>query len=226
MAYLKNADTISRTWLGQKISASAYYHIQEIERIIWSHNPELLTSISAGDAVVAQDDSGNTDFSDTTEAVKFLQSRFDHEVMNYHVRITVEDTPEYFYSEVQTDIVDDTIVDPAQPGISVRDFCIKETRINVQTCVGNSPSNLKIRTNVGSAAVDDDYIATNHATLKKWFMVSLVRNISDGLLEILVFEKTNGDYADTPATKLWIKDLKEFSVVAAGTVLVEERTFI
>lgn len=135
----------------------------------------------------------------------------------------------HFYREIQTDIVDDTIVDPAFSETSVRDFVIEHKELNVPTCIGDSPSDLTIRTNVGSAVVNDDYAVTADTTDQKFIKMSLVRNDSNGLLEIMAFEKIPNqqqEYADTPAGKTFISDLKEFSVVANGTVLVEEEDYI
>lgn len=146
-------------------------------------------------------------------------------VNDYHVRIVVEDSPLRYYREVQTDTIDSIIVDPSTPGISVRDFVLGKTTMNIPTCEGNVPSDMTIRTNVGSAIVNDDYVVTADPDNKKWIKISEVRD-SGGNLEILAFEKVLGDYDDIPSGKSLEKDLKEFSVVAAGTVLVEEKDWI
>lgn len=110
---------------------------------------------------------------------------------------------------------------------SVRDFVIERQSNNIPTCVGNSPVDLTIRTNVGDAIVNDDYAVTADADDKKFIKMSIARDDGTGILEILAFEKLEGSaYADPPSGKTVEKDLKEFSVVAAGTVLVEEEDFI
>ena len=152
-------------------------------------------------------------------------------IIDYHVRVVVVDTvgpPEthHYFRTIQTDKIDETKKEPSNEGKTHRDFVIEFEEINAPTCVGNSPSDLDIRTNVGSAIVNDDYAVTAHATLKKFIKTSLARDDTSGLLEILAFEKTTGDYDDTPAGKTLIYDLKEFSVVALGLVLVEEEDYI
>jgi len=149
-------------------------------------------------------------------------------IIDFHVRIVVKrpSLPFHYYREIQTDIIDDTIVDPAFPTAPVRDFVIEEEAINIPTCVGNSPSDLKIRTNVGSAIVDDDYTVAADSTDKKFIRITLVRDNTSGLLEILAFEKTTDEYGNMPAGKSLEIHMKEFSVVASGTVLVEEQDWI
>jgi len=147
---------------------------------------------------------------------------------DFHVRIKVKrpSLPFHYYYAVQTVQFDSTIVDPDFPTATVSDFVIQWTEVNVPTCDGNSPTDLTIRTNVGSAIVNDDYAVTADPDDKKFIKMVVVRDDTSGLLEILAFEKTLGDYADIPAGKSHEKDLKEFSVVALGTALVEEEDFI
>ncbi len=147
-------------------------------------------------------------------------------ILDNHVRIKVTSSPFHYYRKIQTDTLDETIVDPSEPATPVSDFVIESVETNVPTCVGNSPSNLKIRTNVGSAIVNDDYTVTADADDKKFIKMVIVRDDGTGLLEILAFEKLLGNYDDLPAGKTHEKDLKEFSVIAAGTVLVQEQDFI
>ncbi len=149
-------------------------------------------------------------------------------ILDYHVRIVVEETPPHFYREVQTDVLDNTIVDPSFPTQSVRDFVIEKVVDNVPTCVGNSPTDLTIRTNVGSVIVNDDYLVEADPNDQKFILMAIARDDGTGLLEILAFEKLTEaeQYPDTPDGKTVEKNLKEFSVVAAGTVLVEEEDFI
>lgn len=148
------------------------------------------------------------------------------DILNYHVRVTVEESPPHHYHEVHTDVVDESMVDPAFPSTAVRDLVIESIGINVPTCVGNVPGDLKIRTNVGSAIENDDYVVTADPSDKKYIKISIARDDGTNLLEILAFEKTTGEYGGTPAGKTIEKDLKEFSVVAAGIVLVEEQDWI
>jgi len=149
-------------------------------------------------------------------------------IIDYNIRVVVEGgSPNpHYYRATQTDIIDETAKESGLEGSTHRDFVVEFTSTNQPTCVMNSPSDLKIRTNVGSAIVNDDYTATAHESDKKFFKMSLVRDNTSGLLEILAFTKTTGNYGSMPSGKTLEFDLKEFSVVAAGTVLVEEQSFI
>jgi len=149
-------------------------------------------------------------------------------IIDYHVR-KVCDAPDPFeyFRTVQTDVIDSTIECPAHPGGATRDFVVVHEYINIPTCVGNSPSDLKIRTNVGSAIVDDDHTVVADPTLKTWIKIGIFRKDSDASLEIYAFERTGGAaYGDEPSGYTLESYLKEFSVVATGTVLVEEEDWI
>jgi len=148
------------------------------------------------------------------------------EIIDYHVRITVEGPSLHNYREVQTDAVDETAKESGNESEVHRDFVVECASDNVPTCVGNSPSDLDIRINVGSAIEDDDYSVTADPDDKKFIKMAILRDDTSGDLEIYAFEKTTGDYGDVPSGKTHEKYLKEFSVVAAGTALVEEEDFI
>ena len=148
-------------------------------------------------------------------------------VIDYHVRIVCEEvSPFEYYRTVQTDKIDETLKCPSHPTGSVRDFTIERSETNIPSCEGNVPSNMKIRTNVGSVVVDDDYTVTADPAEKKYIKISVARDNTTEDIEILAFEKTTGNYGNTPSGKTFLFDLKEFSVVAAGTVLVEEQDWI
>jgi len=215
-------------WASTEMQIAAYYQIQEYEENRWSEASKVLTDIHKGDLTVTKDDTGTKDITNTSLAVNFLHGNIGSnvEVINYHVRVTVEETPEHYYRTVQTDKVDDTVVDPAYPSTPVHGFVIEYADFNVPTCAGNSPSDLTIRTNVGSAIVDDDYVVAPHSSDKKYIKMVLVRDDGTTDLEIKAFEKTTDEYASMPAGHTHIRDLKEFSVVANGTVLVEVEDFI
>lgn len=140
-------------------------------------------------------------------------------IQDNFVRIRVEDAPDYFYREVQTDVIDPSIVDPANPSFPVSGFVIEDQQINEPTAVA---SGLDITTNVGSAIVDDVTSITADPDNTKFCLVSVVRDDITSLLEVQVQEKVLGNYAPTPDDKTWECDVAEFSVVAAGTDLVEE----
>ena len=71
--WIKNDSGSTKTWVGQEITNQSYYEIQSNEELEWANNSTLLTDIGSGDAVVAKDDSGNTDFSDVNEAIDYLK---------------------------------------------------------------------------------------------------------------------------------------------------------
>ena len=138
-------------------------------------------------------------------------------IIDNHVRIRVDDTPFYYYLEVQTDVIDDSIVDPANPTAAVSDFIIEESIINKPTSVA---SGLDITANVGSAIVNDVTSIVADPDDTKFALVSVVRDDGTGILEIQVQEKVLGNYASTPTDKIWECDIQEFSVIANGSNLV------
>ena len=70
--YIKNSDTIARTWSGQEIQPSAYYLIEETEKNNWKNDSILLTDITGGDAVVCKTADVAGEISDVSEAINFL----------------------------------------------------------------------------------------------------------------------------------------------------------
>lgn len=71
--YIKNNDTINRTWHGQEISPGAYYLIQEEERAGWANDSDLLDSICDGTAIVSKYDSSDGHILDHSDAINFLK---------------------------------------------------------------------------------------------------------------------------------------------------------
>lgn len=71
--WIKNDSGSSKTWGGQTISNGAYYQIQsQDEADKYGRDTIFFSAIDAGDALIASDNSGNTDFTDPTEGWKFL----------------------------------------------------------------------------------------------------------------------------------------------------------
>lgn len=147
-------------------------------------------------------------------------------ILDYHVRTVIEESPFHYYRVIQTDKIDESVKDPAFPSTSTRDFVIEDIFNATVTCVKNVPADLKIRTNLGSAIVNDDYTVVADPDDEKFIKMSLVRDDTSTDLEILAFEKTTGEYASIPAGKTLELDLKEFLVVAAGTSLNLEQSWI
>jgi len=138
-------------------------------------------------------------------------------ITDYLVRIVVETTPFTYYKETQTDILDATITDPGNPGTPVRDFVVEGREDNIPTATA---SGLVITANVGSAVVNDQTTITADPTDIKTVQVSVVRNDTTSLLEIVVRSKLTGEYSDFSGVTL-VEHIKEFQVVANGTVLTE-----
>lgn len=60
---VKNNKLTADTWVGQIIEPGEYYIIQDFEHFKWTINDKVSDDIELGDLVVAQDNSGTTDFS-------------------------------------------------------------------------------------------------------------------------------------------------------------------
>ena len=71
--WIKNADTLDHTYVGQLIPAGTYYEIQLTEERDWANNSTLLTDIGSGVAVVAKDDSGSNDIVDVALGINYLK---------------------------------------------------------------------------------------------------------------------------------------------------------
>ncbi len=71
--YIKNADSVSHKWGGQYVDAGQYYMIQDGEVSRFSNSSQLLLDIASSLAIVARDNSGNTDISDFSEAINQLK---------------------------------------------------------------------------------------------------------------------------------------------------------
>lgn len=87
-------------------------------------------------------------------------------------------------------------------------------------------SGLDITANVGTYIVNDITSVTADATNTKHILISIQIDNATKSIEVLAREKILGLYADIEAGKTFCCDLKEFSVVAQGTVLVLVKDFI
>lgn len=67
---IKNADTISRTWVGQEITSGTYFTIDPLDYVKWSNDSQLLIDIASGKAIV---NDGSVDISDVNSAINFLK---------------------------------------------------------------------------------------------------------------------------------------------------------
>jgi len=87
-------------------------------------------------------------------------------------------------------------------------------------------SGLDITTNFGSHIVNDIDTIVADPTDTLFAKVSLLIDDTTGDPEVYIFIKTDGLYGNIPAGKIWAADLKEFSVPAAGTILIEIQNWI
>jgi hypothetical protein len=78
--WIKNADIIDNTWVGQLIPAGTYYEIQQHEEFDWANNSSLLADIGSGKAIVAKDSSGTNDIVDINEAINYLKDNLPKDV--------------------------------------------------------------------------------------------------------------------------------------------------
>jgi len=149
-------------------------------------------------------------------------------IFDYHARVRCDPLigQWHYFMKIQTGNIDENQGCETHTGETVSHFAIELKELNVPTCVMNNPTNLDIKTNVGGAIVDDIYTVTADGTDKKYIKISIARDDTTKALEIFAFEKTTDEYGNLPAGKTLEKDLKEFSVIAAGTVLVLEQNWI
>lgn len=91
------------------------------------------------------------------------------------------------------------------------------------TCIA---SGLNITTNFGTFIVDDVHAVVADPALETRAKVSIVLEKSTWTASVVVFEKTDGEYDSLPSTHALLADLKEFSVPAVGTDLVELNDWI
>lgn len=71
--WIKNNSGVVKTYLGQQINDQTYYEIQPYESTAWANDSLLLTDIGSGDAIVAKDDSGNSNIVDINNAINYLK---------------------------------------------------------------------------------------------------------------------------------------------------------
>lgn len=67
---IKNADTVTHTWVGQEILAGAYYTIQATQENKWANDDVLLTAIGDGLALV---NDGTNDISGIANQINYLK---------------------------------------------------------------------------------------------------------------------------------------------------------
>lgn len=87
--WIKNTDTVMHTWSGQGILQDEYYLIENLELPRWQNNSKLQTDIGSGIAIVAKDNSGNTDITDVNDAINYLKGNTAVEVYTQHEKTDI-----------------------------------------------------------------------------------------------------------------------------------------
>ena len=83
-------------------------------------------------------------------------------------------------------------------------------------------SGLQITVNVDAVIVDDITNIVADPTDQKFILVSMAYDKAADLFAVVVREKTTGQYADLLSPdEVLVEDLQEYSLVAAGSTLVE-----
>ena len=72
--WIKNDSGNTKTWVGQQIADQVYYQIQSHEEVSFANDSTLLSDIGSADAIVAKDDSGNTNITDINDAINHLKN--------------------------------------------------------------------------------------------------------------------------------------------------------
>jgi len=78
--YIKNTDSITRTWHGKQLNVNEYHLIQPTSEVSWANNEQLLIDIANGKATVAKDDSGSKDITNINEAINYLKNNLPTQV--------------------------------------------------------------------------------------------------------------------------------------------------
>ena len=78
--WIKNNDSISRTWVGQSLTPGEYYLIPKIDESDWSSDDEVLTDIANGKIIVAKSSDGTTDIASVSTAISYLNNDLPSEV--------------------------------------------------------------------------------------------------------------------------------------------------
>lgn len=71
--YIKNTTETNKTWLGKVVEPDEYYLIPENMEIAFANDSSVLTDIAIEEAIIAEDDTGNSDILDIATAINFLK---------------------------------------------------------------------------------------------------------------------------------------------------------
>ena len=95
--------------------------------------------------------------------------------------------------------------------------------IQTPTCTS---SLLAVTVNVGTYLVSDVTNITADPDDELFAKITVAIDDTTGVIEVIAFTKTTGEYGLPPAGKTFCADLKEYSVPAAGSTLTEIQDFI
>lgn len=71
--YIKNNDSIVRTWCGMEVQPSAYYLIQSVEEYKWANDSDVFDSIADDTLIVSSSNDSSGHITDHADAVNFLK---------------------------------------------------------------------------------------------------------------------------------------------------------
>jgi hypothetical protein len=74
--YVKNNDSINRTWCGQEILVGNYYMLEENEYRKWANDSDVITSISDATLIVSTTNDSSGHITDVASAVDFLKDKY------------------------------------------------------------------------------------------------------------------------------------------------------
>jgi hypothetical protein len=89
-----------------------------------------------------------------------------------------------------------------------------------------SDSGLDITVNAGTWLVSDVTSVTADASDEKTLKATIAIDDTSGDIEVIVYEKTVGEYGSVPAGKVHCEDLKEYTLAALGSSLTEVNDWI
>jgi hypothetical protein len=71
--YIKNNDSVSRTWCGMEVVAGAYYLIQSSEQFRWANDSSVFDSIADDTLIVSKTNDSSGHITDHSDALNYLK---------------------------------------------------------------------------------------------------------------------------------------------------------
>ena len=103
----------------------------------------------------------------------------------------------------------------------VKNAILPEAGLIASVLAASSASGLVITSAATNLGLNDTATVVADTTLTKFVIIKLIYNSTSDSFSIQSFEKTDGDYSDLAADETLTANIKEYSVVANGTDLVE-----